>query len=361
MIIEPFTIEALETYKFFYVLKTISDTDVLLYRRTPAGDDPFEHATVFIMNNGKLVVSLKNPYTFSANACLIAKSQDIEEIVNLAAWEHISDVYNTSIENTDQGVFKFIGSTVMAHPTVEWRCTNTMYGALPFGQKLGETVITSLDDLVLYEILLSVHNVGYLVYVHMKNDEILREEHRNNSVIPATGFTLSEAFKLMHEWAEVTKAPFNNTEPIALAAKEFLDTFGFTPDLVDNQVDMQVANYLNGSTEARLRPTSVQPNKPELIEFLKKNMASTSLAALCAMYPGLWDMSEVLAAEKVALAAGVARFRAYWHLPDDCSMDDWDSIKQYCKKLAGPMYIESAVTNQLRMLANKQATLAELS
>jgi hypothetical protein len=355
MNVQPFNIDVVKTHKLFYVLDSITGNTVDLYRRTPAGDDPFVDAEVFAMQDGHLMVAIQHPFKYAANNCLIAKQGSTEEIVNLVAWERLVDFYNTKIDNTDQGIFVFCKSEPIFNPEMEWRCDNTLYGPRVF-DTINPRPVTGNNTLIAFETFLSVHGVGYVVYIHMKNDTEIREEYKNNSVVPVSGFTLSELFKVVNEWSETSKEPFNSTEEVAIRSSQFLDAIGFTPDLVDNQTDMQVANYLKGSEEARLRPENVEPNKAELITFIKKRMAGSSLAALSVLYPNIWDTQELLGAEQDELNAGIQRFREYYQIPADWELNDVDTIVEHCVLNIEPT-IGPYVHNQLRLFRNKQAVL----
>lgn len=355
MISKPFTIDVVKTFRLFYVLDKITGDSVSLYRRTPAGDDLFEDAEVFTMQDGHLLVAIEHPFKYAGNNCLIAKSGDIEEIVNLTAWERLVDLYNTEIDNTQQGIFVFCKSEAIFDPEMEWRCDNTTFGPRVF-DPVNSRPVTGNNVIIAIETFLSVPGVGHFLYIHMKNDEEIREQYKNDSVIPISGFTLSELFKVVYEWSETAKEPFNNTEDVAVKAESFLSTFGFSPSLVDNQVDMQVAKYIQGDTQARLRPEGVQANKPELVNFVKKNMAGSSLAALSLLYPGIWDTQELLNAEQEELNAGVSRFRDYYEIPPDWQLDDVGRIVDHCV-LNTHSTIGPFVHNQLRLFSNKQAVL----
>jgi hypothetical protein len=233
-----------------------------------------------------------------------------------------------------------------------------MFGPHTFIREDGR-IVPTINKLKAYETILSLHGVGYFIYLHLHDAVEVREKYRNNSEVPCAGLTLSEVFKVLYEWSEVIKEPFNNTEEIALKASEFLNTFGFTPDLIDNQVDMQVANYLKGNENARMRPTDVQPNKPELIEFIKKNMASSSLASLSVLYPEIWDTQELLNAEQDELNAGIQRFRDYYQIPEDWEMSDTYRIVEHCQ-LHIHESLSPYVHNQLRLFKNKKRVLDEI-
>lgn len=358
MIIKPFSLDDLKTYRLYYVLDHITDTTVNLYRRTPAGDELFEDADILIMQNNKLVVALKHPFKYSQNHCLIAKTAGAEEIVNLICWERFLDFYDTPIDNTENGIFVFCDSVAIGNPGLEWRCDNTLYGAKSYLTNLGEAV-SSLSRIIAYENILSVHGVGYLTYVHLSNDEAPRELYKNNAEYPCAGFTLSEVFKVMQEWAETTKEPFNNTDEIALNARDFLEVFGFDPSLVDNQVDMQVANYIRGSTNARVRPSGVVANKPELIDFVKKNMACSSLSELCVQYPGMWDTNEVLRVEQEFLDEGIKSFNEYYSIPEGWTFDNPQRYVEHCEVYFNPT-VGPYIHNQVRLFVNKSKVLSDL-
>lgn len=355
MIAEPFNIDVIKTHKLFYVLDNISESPVEFYRRTPAGDDLFTECDLFTMKNGQLLVAFGHPLKYSANLCLIAKQGSVEEVVNLTAWERVVDLYNTKIDNTDEGYFVFCDSKVVAGENTEWRCDNTLYG--PSGY-MGH-VYKSIDDIREYETFIPLHGVGYLIYISLNNDTEIREKHKNNAEIPCSALTLSESFKLLYEWSQVTEEPFNNKQDIAVKASEFLKTIGFTFDLVDNQVDMQVANYLKGSNSARLRPDGVQPNKPELVNFVQKRMAASSLSFLSVLYPDIWDTEELLIAEEEELNFGIHRFKEYYQIPHDWSILERERIIEHCvlyyHETVGPY-----VHNQLRMFKNKKHILETL-
>ena len=356
MITKNFSISDIGIYRLYYVLNKITDTTVTFYRRTPAGDELFEDVDILVMQDGHLVVALKHPFKYLPNMCLFAKHKDIEEVVNLNYWERIVDVYDTDIDHTDQGGFFFCSSKEMVIPEQEWRCDNTMYGPDHFGQRTG---LLSIDRLIAYEPILSLHGVGYLIYLHFHDDAEIRETVINNSEIPMGGMTISETFKIIYEWSEVSKEPFNNTETIAVKAKQFLDCFGFTPDLVDNQVDMQVANYINGSTNARMRPAGVVANKSELIDFVKKNMACSSLSELCVQYPGMWDAQEILTAEQQTLNAGIGRFNKFYAIPEEWTFDNPDRYVEHCVLYFNPT-IGPYIHNQIRLFKNKTLVLKNI-
>jgi len=359
MSVSFFNNTVIENYRLFYVLDHITDTSLEIYRRTPAGDDPFEDADVFVMDTGHLLVAIKHPFKHAGNICLIAKHEQTEEVVNLTPWERLVDVYDTGIDNTDQGFFIFCESRAIFDPELEWRCDNTMYGPHAGFVQENSRVVPELNKILVYETIMSLHNVGYLIYLHLHDDIEIREKYKNNAEVPCVGLTLSEAFKLLYEWSEVAKEPFNSTQDIALKTKQFLETFGFSYDFIDDQADMQVANYLKGSNSARLRPEGIQPNKPELVRFVQKKMASSSLAFIHYLYPELTQLEGVAVREKEELDAGILRFREFYQVPLEWPITDVERIVEHCELYFNPT-IGAYVHNQLRLFRNKEYILNQI-
>jgi hypothetical protein len=154
--------------------------------------------------------------------------------------------------------------------------------------------VSQLAHLKTYEPVLSVNGIAHLVYLHREDDEQARELVVNADAVPFVGVTLSEALKLVHEWATVAEPPFSNADDIAQDARDFLSALGFYPGLVSNQSEMQIARYLRGDADARRRPSDPQDNSDELRMFLKKRVAHGSLAGALSLYPGSGDIAQAV-------------------------------------------------------------------
>jgi len=81
--------------------------------------------------------------------------------------------------------------------------------------------------------------------------------------------TLGELFKLIIEWAEVAKEPFNNTEQAALICTCILEKLAMPDDvkaeLIEQYPDSHVAMYIRGNENATQRPEGI-PNIPPLFD-----------------------------------------------------------------------------------------------
>lgn len=297
-----FSIDELQKYTMWFMLDEIKQGPIKLVRRTPAGDEIFTDFSCFKMNDDHILLGINHFMKFTAKHNLVAIHEDIEEVVNLQMFENIMDYYDVPIENLDKGYFVFVDSIVIA-PEEEWRCDNTRFGPLSHAVAEGieETQVKGFDQLLTYETILSVEGVGHLIYLHFKDDAEYRNYYANSAKLPISGVTISEAFKLITEWATVAEEPFNNQQDISKDAKDFINKLNFDTSLVDYQVDMYVAEFLKGNPDARMRPQNVQPLSQELDAFIKKNMSYRCLSALISLYPHSWDLQEIIDKEKSEL------------------------------------------------------------
>jgi hypothetical protein len=361
--VSPFSTSVMASARLFFVLREIDADQIEIVRRTPAGDDPFTDANVYRMDNGKLMVTLDHPLKYSGNLVLIAQAGGVEEIINLQTFERLIEFYDRQpdVDVSQVGVFVFCKSEPIYDPSMEWRCDNTMYGARVYDTPSVKNpqLVKSAEDIIVYEPILTVPSVGHLVYSHLRNDEVARRDFIDNAELPIGAYTLGEMFKVLHEWATVAGEPFNNIDPISADARAFLDAIGFYESLVDGQVDMQVASYLRGKQNARLRPTNVAPTSPELLHFVRERMAFSSLSALSLVFPELVNTDDILIEEQRQLHIGIQKFRDYYNIPLDIPITDEERVMNSALQ-SHPAY-KAFIHNQLRMFRNKREVLNRVS
>lgn len=305
MEIQDFSVDKMKPYSMWFMLDKIKEGPISLVRRTPNGDVPFgqnnkmEHAACFRMKNGNVLVGIDNFMGIITKYNLYAISGKTEEIVNLQFFENISHRYNLDVNEKKKGYFIFLDSSQIA-PKYTWRCDTDTYGPFNFGAIEGiEPPYVELDEEIKeFYMVMSVDGVGHIIYLHSIFDVENKKENFHCGVIPETSLTIGELFKLINEWATVNDEPFNNQQSISKKAKKFLDKIGFDKSLVEYQVDMHVAEFLKGNTNARKRPENIQPLSSELDIFIKKQMSFHSLSALISLYPDAWDIQEIIEEEE---------------------------------------------------------------
>jgi hypothetical protein len=186
--------------------------------------------------------------------------------INNVMYETVSDII-AKPPTSSLGFFKFMDSKPAAALGVD-RCDAARNGPAVFlreGQKPLSVVVNTtrpfaLSDLEEYCSLLSVDGVGHLIYVkYFKGHNDSNEEFETNeSDLPTAARSLFPALKVLVEWAEMTKEPWNSNEPVALAASEFLTKIGMPEeirrDIEDNNTDMHVYRYISGDNDARRQP-----------------------------------------------------------------------------------------------------------
>ena len=304
--ITDFNLDVLNRQRMFYMVQ--KDSSVLdfdaMHHKTPTGSETVNGFELHRMQNDMVLVSFPKELAQHSKYNFVIKGKDSpsdNEIVPLQFFQRIEHFYDVGVQNLDGG-FMFYKSEVVEVAATPWRCDYQMYGPNRFfpAHQTG-TFFRDINQIVTYEPIISVNSVGHIVFLHLRDDETISEEVFNNDYYPASARTLSEVVKQIVEWSDVSKPPFNNSDPIALAASQFLVDAGFDDELCDlvreNQVPMQVAQFLMGSTTARRRPTGVEPIFPELDQFIRRNVSNLSLTAILDLYPDAWDRQEVLERE----------------------------------------------------------------
>ncbi len=299
--VQPFNLEAIKTHKCFYLLRHISNaTELQIVHNTPAGYINTGVVDAFAMPNGRILIAWKDPLKIGPMHNLSVISGTTVENVNLVPLERVIDIYDRAVD-AQVGVFSFTNSDMILAPNLDWRCDNGKFGPRSFHPI---TIMEDLPQIVVYEPVLSVNGVGHIIYVEGVGKQTLAEHHLNADTHPVTGRTLWETLKLIREWAIVNQPPFNNTEAVSHKAKTFIDELKLTEAeqaVIDQQIPMQIANYLMGNTNARQRPNGVLPITDDVKHLLFSRLASCSVSALEYMNPGMWDLQELLRIEQEQL------------------------------------------------------------
>lgn len=301
MEIQKFKPEIIKNYKMFYMLQALnSDSEnINLYLQEVNGQSVYVDYSLFEMNNKKLLVAFPNQFKYSHLYNLVATDGIKSEIVSMQPFERIWKWYKSTPSDNNNGVFSFLNSLPAMDELRNWRCDYGMYGPEIFTDPFGVPYLNipvNLEDLVVYEQILSVNGVGYLTFTIRTDDED-REGLYNNSYTPFASPSISGTLKLITEWAFVAQDPFNNEENIADRARSFCNKLNINEDLVSNQEDMQIFKYLNGQTDSRTLPSqSFISNDLEI--FVKKSIAYSTLSACVAVNPDSWNINEILAEEQ---------------------------------------------------------------
>jgi hypothetical protein len=308
--VRPFTIEDVKTHRGFYLLRHIADVSELqIVHNTPAGPVEVDVVDAFSMPNGAIVVAWKSALSLSPMHNLTAIHGQVTENVNILPVERVIDIYDRPVD-AQFGVFTFTNSDMILAPNIDWRCDNGKFGPRSFHPV---TIIDDLPQIVVYEPILSINGVGHVIYIEGVGKQTLANYHINEDSHPVTGRTLWETLKLIREWAIVNQEPFNNTEAVAYKAFQFIKELKFTDDelsVIDQQIPMQIANYLTGNSDARRRPDGILPITDQIKNILFSRLSSGSVSALEYMNPGMWDLEELLIAENNQLQIDRIMFKA---------------------------------------------------
>jgi len=324
MNIQPFNLDVVNKYNMFFMLQKLNATSTIdLYYQEVNSNVPFEDCALFEMLNGQVLVAFPEYFTHISKHNLIATDGVVTEIVSLQIFERIYKYYKHGVDSVDAGGFTFMNSAPVPSFENQWRCDAGLYGVELFADPLGDSTISVpdvADALLVYEPILSINGVAHLVYIERENKNN-KTELMNNSITPFATYSLGEALKLILEWAQVSQAPFSNTEPVSAKAFEFTQQLEIEQTLVSNQPDMQIFEYLKGNPTARVRPENVQPMLPATDAFIKKNVAHSCLSSLVNIYPDAANITEVKQAEQQKLSKDLESLQAASSLLDSNNKD----------------------------------------
>lgn len=295
-----FSPDIVNNYNLFFIFDKIKASDGIIkieYKKTIENEIVDENAyDLFEMNNDYLLVAFKKMFEHFGKYNYIAISESVSEIIPLQSFEKIYPYYKLGPEAHIDGTFCLTNSTLNRLSVEDWRCDNGNYGPTGF-VSLTNPLFQTVNDIKIYEPIISVNGDAHIIYLKKHTRDPQAEEHLNNALTPTTTYTLAEMFKLVFEWAAVTEDPFYNTEEIAIKSKALINSLGLTEDLVSNQPDMQIFEYLKGNTSARLRPEGVQQMSYDLEMFIKRNSSFMCLSPLLACYPEAGNFEDVISIE----------------------------------------------------------------
>jgi hypothetical protein len=338
--------------KLFYMLDSITDESMKLFRRTPAGDEEFIDYDLHRMPDGKLLVAFYRYWDIQTVHSFVAIYGDKEEYVSAIPFERVAQYLNPALDYNNRGIFYFMNSKPIYEDPSSWRCDNTFYGPeryLTAGTKPYYSGWKA-EDVLIYEPIINLNGVSNLVYAHVKDDESAKDYFINGDPFPQSAATLSEMFRLITEWAILAEVPFNGTDPIILDAKKFINEIGFNSIFVSDQTNMQVAQYLMGNTNARKRPDDVVATNKYLLDFVKTKMAHMSLAGLLSCYPQYGDVENEILRDIQSAEDEFAEDLSNMFIKGDFLLDDYKD----CVPLIPDNYVNGKPFYALRWSVLKQ-------
>jgi hypothetical protein len=358
---KPFNIDVIKTHKGFFLLNKLpkNSEEVLVGIKSPSGFIDVDFVDVFTMKDGSLLAAWKHPFQKLGLHNLIAKVDDYSQILNLYTVERVIDIYNQPVDS-DFGVFVFSKSEPV--DSGDWRCDRGYYGPSRFVEDIPTPMLSGSEEIVVYEPFLSVTEHGHIFYMKVSTKFPVGEEKINNSIIPTITRTFQEIIKLVYEWSILSKEPFNDTSEASVAAKKYFDALMFSKEeiaVIESINPMQISQFLNGSTTARVRPTLISEMTTEIENLLFDRLASSSVSFIVSRNPELWDLKELLQEEQEELKVGIERFKTYYIIPINVEIEETEKVKQI-SKLWVPNE-EAYVHNQLRNFKNKKAILDGLT
>jgi hypothetical protein len=189
-----------------------------------------------------------------------------ELIVQAQYYEKMLDILNDEIAPNDT-IYTFCKSEelIPANTNVKEyyysnadRCDYNKYGPTSF---YPAPVNKNIGKVIAYRSMLAVTGTAHLVRLDVETISNIREDTKNQQSVYQSARTLSGAIKLIDEWRQVQKEPWNNTELIAVKAGEFLQKLDLPEEIMED--------FLAGEPDKRL--FSYLKQDPDLNRLLESN------------------------------------------------------------------------------------------
>lgn len=362
----PFSLSTAPQERVFYVLDALPRfaSEVGVWVKTPNGLEPIDFIDVEYLPDGTLVASWGDAFGTLPLHNVVVQTGDDTQIVNLAPIERVIDCYDRPTDSTF-GTFSFTDSIPIDGN--DWRCHRGLYAAWQFTDDQHGEVLNELSEILVYETLLSINGTMHLIYVEATNKDRIAFQKINNSIAPASGRTLQEVLRLIYEWFVVSQKPFNCTDKIALAARDFIRQYRFS-DLELEQLaalnPMQVAQYLSGDEAARVRPDNISPMSGAISRMVFKRMSSFSFSALMRLH-GLdfddpqFNFASVLKEDQRRLHVATQKFRDKYGVGLEVPIVDTKKVVE--KAVENHPAYRFFIEQQVRTLVNRREVLGRVA
>lgn len=225
---------------------------------------PIDFYALFVDDRGNLFLALNSIFkTYD----FVLTYQGRERTVSYVLYEQVKHLLDHGPDTTS-GLFKFMDSKPAVRYSAE-RCDVGRNGPVVFIRE-GQTahpesaynalMPPSLSDIEVYLPLFSVDGVGHLIYVKYYDtpNSNLEEFPVNQHDLPTVARSIFPLLKLLTEWEDILDSPWNSTEVVPTAIREFLLKLempqSVRDDIKSNHGPMHIYRYLRNNQDARRQP-----------------------------------------------------------------------------------------------------------
>ena len=240
-------------YHGYFFIET--DKDIVVKFFTSNGYTVFEDYDIYRFEGFSILAF----YEVQANIWIKDFQINYEDksiVYQFEFYKHLKDILNGETDSSNE--FYLFWNSVEIKPSEEFnnlainavdRCDYNKFGPDRFYPLISKNAVKIVD----FKIILSVTGAGHLIRVQVESFDNAYTDQTVDRQKYINSRTFSGALKMLHEWSEVTKDPWNNTEEIAVKAFNFLQSLNFKEDdfqeTIQNQCDMRVVKYLKGDNE----------------------------------------------------------------------------------------------------------------
>jgi hypothetical protein len=280
-------------YKCYYSVD--GTADFKLYTPTPSGNIEYKEYDTFTSAD-KTIIAFKelDPYSGDFNYVLVRNNE--ESIIDAICYDDILEHFiKNSIEEED--MYCVMASKVMTPATASKdavdfinRCDAGKYGPVQF--PLEDGVRPTVTDTLLFQhinkitVMLGAGGVAHIVYGAVPR---LNNSFRDWPAVTGVAKTVMGVMKLITEWASLTESPFNSTNEVSLACKNYIETLQIPENVLNEiseyQEDMPVYRYFQNQENTRHGFTEQATVSPLFLNWVKSTHRYRTLNALVHNHP----------------------------------------------------------------------------
>ena len=263
----------IDDYKAYYLSQ--ENKPFVIKKYTESGyidinDDDYD----LIQTNSGVLVGYKKQADIESYQNHMYETQNGKKYIQLLTYDFLKDIFaKEQIGSFDFYAFfksipieasrQYVGGVPMydENGNVFNRCDIDKFGGAGFYP------VENPYHIIKLRALLDIAGIGHIAYFNTTNTENQNPLSQANNV---SSRTLTGIFKILLEWSNMAKDPFNSIEDPAIIASEMVQELNIPVEIIEwldeNQIDMGVYRYLKGETN--INPTGIIENDdiPEIFK-----------------------------------------------------------------------------------------------
>lgn len=339
-----------------YAVTSIVD-EFVVHKIYPDGPVEYLDYDIYSIGNKKLLAFKKFNIAQTDYVYVISSSTETEQI-DFQTYENFKDVIDGSYD-VGKNIFIIMNSVSM--PDVlsakkyegilseDKRCDNDTFGPDSFRDLDDGSGLTIVDYT---EYLNSGLDSTTCIFNSMGNIHVLRtqfkkdlpdEAYRNRAGVSGNARTITLALKMVYDWAQCSKSPWNDQSQVAIKCSNFIDEIKIPDEVIEELKSFQIASpielYLSGDDNPRAYKEEILEMPPLFKKWFLLRIRYQSLNSLFHNYPEKLDIDSTMLEKEKSFFNEVIEYYCMTNNLDSTSITGKEIISHY-----GELFSEKNLT-----------------